>query len=51
MFDAMDRSRCIEILEDAVVGPQAICLVNASWKKEVLNAEQLIMKYLKPSKT
>ena len=35
-FDAMDRSRCVEIMEDAGVGPQAIRLINTFLKKEVL---------------
>ena len=29
-FDAVDRGRCIEILEDVGVGPQVIRLINAS---------------------
>ena len=35
-FDAMDRGRCLQILEDAGVGPKALRLIRAFWDKAIL---------------
>ena len=35
-FDAMDRGRCLAILEDTGVGPCALCLIKFFWDNEVL---------------
>ena len=35
-FDAMDRGRCLAILEDAGVGPCALRLIRSFWEQEVL---------------
>ena len=32
VYDAMDRSRCLEILEDCGVGPRARRLIHRFWK-------------------
>ena len=36
VFDAMDRGRCLETLEDAGVGPYALRLIKSFWENEVL---------------
>ena len=35
-FDAMDRGRCLQILEDAGVGPKALRLIRTFWDKVIL---------------
>ena len=35
-FDAMDRGRCLAILEDAGVGPHALRLLRTFWERETL---------------
>ena len=35
-FDAMDRGRCLQILEGAGVGPKALRLIRTFWDKAIL---------------
>ena len=35
-FDTMDKGRCLQILEEAGVGPKALCLIRTFWDKTIL---------------